>query len=189
MLKMCAVQKIKGINPECACKQCVKQRWYIANRQVILKTCKEKGQSNRVEYKKNYALANRSKINAHRREWHNLHKNDPLFKLKINLRSRLNKAFKGKSKAQPTMTLLGCSIEHAFAHISNLFEPGMTWQNYGQWHVDHKYPLSLAKNEEELIKLCHISNLQPLWGTDNIKKGNKVNTANLNGRDFPSEVI
>ena len=52
----------------------------------------------------------------------------------------------------------------------------MSWDNYGLygWHIDHKVPLSLAKTEEELLKLCHFSNLQPLWAKDNLKKGDSI---------------
>ena len=52
----------------------------------------------------------------------------------------------------------------------------MGWDNYGinGWHVDHIIPLSSAKNENEIYELCHYTNLQPLWGTDNIKKSNKI---------------
>jgi hypothetical protein len=50
----------------------------------------------------------------------------------------------------------------------------MNWDNHGEWHIDHKIPLSTAKNEEELYKLNHYTNLQPLWSTDNLKKSNKI---------------
>jgi hypothetical protein len=51
----------------------------------------------------------------------------------------------------------------------------MDWNNQGQWHLDHIYPVSLATNETHLIKLNHYTNFQPLWAIDNIKKGNKLN--------------
>ena len=50
----------------------------------------------------------------------------------------------------------------------------MSWENHGEWHIDHKKPLASAKTEEELKKLCHYTNLQPLWALDNIRKGAKT---------------
>jgi hypothetical protein len=52
----------------------------------------------------------------------------------------------------------------------------MSWENYGfyGWHIDHKIPLDAGKTEEEIYKLCHFTNLQPLWGDINIKKGKKI---------------
>ena len=50
----------------------------------------------------------------------------------------------------------------------------MSWENQGEWHIDHKIPLSSAKTEEELYKLCHFTNLQPMWAIENIKKGSKI---------------
>lgn len=50
----------------------------------------------------------------------------------------------------------------------------MTWENRNEWHIDHITPLSSAKTEEELYKLCHYTNLQPLWAEENLKKGNKI---------------
>ena len=49
----------------------------------------------------------------------------------------------------------------------------MTWSNYGEWHLDHKVPISWAKSEEEVYKLSHYTNFQPLWMNDNLSKDNR----------------
>jgi hypothetical protein len=61
----------------------------------------------------------------------------------------------------------------------------MNWDNKEFWHIDHIIPLSSAKDKEELIKLCHYSNLQPLWAEDNYKKRGKVPLlSNLHFKDL-----
>jgi hypothetical protein len=53
----------------------------------------------------------------------------------------------------------------------------MTWENHGVhgWHIDHIIPLSSAKDDIELLKkLCHYTNLQPLWAEENRIKSNKI---------------
>ena len=50
----------------------------------------------------------------------------------------------------------------------------MSFDNYGKWHLDHIYPVSLANTEEEIIKLNHYTNFQPLWAEENIRKRNRL---------------
>lgn len=93
-------------------------------------------------------------------------------KLAHSIRTRLNKAVRGKSAREN----LGCSIPEFKAHLEEQFEQGMTWENYGKWEIDHILPLSSfnLENPEELKKACHYSNMQPLWKADNIRKGAKL---------------
>jgi hypothetical protein len=74
--------------------------------------------------------------------------------------------------------MLGASIQTTLAHIEGLFLDGMSWENHGEWHIDHITPLASAKNEDELLRLCHYKNLQPLWARDNLSKGKKMPTKN-----------
>lgn len=72
--------------------------------------------------------------------------------------------------------VIGCTIEELKNHLEKQFMEGMNWENHGLygWHIDHKIPLSSAQSEDDLYKLCHYTNLQPLWASDNLKKGNKL---------------
>ena len=74
------------------------------------------------------------------------------------------------------MELIGCSIDHLITHLEKQFKTGMTWDNYGQWHVDHIKPLtSFNLDEPEQQRCaCHYTNLQPLWADENKSKGNRI---------------
>jgi hypothetical protein len=160
---------------------------------------KYKGEEKQKEYSKEYYLKNKEKIKKYReeyfknnkekikltrqknKEYNNFYtrkkkKTDFLFKLKINTRSLILNTIKrqGYSKKSKTFEILGCSYEEFKNHIERQFIKGMNWQNHGEWHFDHIYPVSLAKNEEELIKLNHYTNFQPLWKKDNLEKRNKI---------------
>ena len=104
---------------------------------------------------------------------------DSLFKIKKTLRHRLRCAlyrFEMKDETGSAIKDLGCSTQDLKAYLESKFLPGMTWDNWSirGWHIDHIVPLSSAGTKEELIKLCHYTNLQPLWWKDNISKGSKV---------------
>ena len=73
------------------------------------------------------------------------------------------------------MVLTGCTIPYLRGYLEGKFKEGMTWENYGSWHVDHIKPCAsfdLTKKEEQ-EKCFHYTNLQPLWALENIKKGKK----------------
>lgn len=101
---------------------------------------------------------------------------DPLFRLKFNMRNRVRGAFKAKKwhKNSSISKHIGCTLNELKNHIQIRFTEGMTWENYGEWELDHIIPISSAKTVDEMYKLCHYTNLQPLWRLDNIKKSNKI---------------
>jgi hypothetical protein len=79
-------------------------------------------------------------------------------------------------KKSKTFEIIGCTPEFLKEYIEKQFIKGMEWSNhsvYG-WHIDHIIPLSSANTEEEIYKLCHYTNLQPLWAENNLKKSNKI---------------
>tara|TARA_B100001540_G_C15527587_1_gene515387 strand:- start:26 stop:460 length:435 start_codon:yes stop_codon:yes gene_type:complete len=106
--------------------------------------------------------------------------NDPKFKMTKTLRRRFNHALQhtkdGKAvKSARTLDMLGCTIDYFIQHIEQQFQPGMSWQNHGKWHVDHIKPcISFDLTDPAQQKTCfNFSNMQPLWAQDNMKKGAK----------------
>lgn len=98
---------------------------------------------------------------------------DPVFKLTRLLRTRLNRALKGMYKTGSAVRDLGCSIVEFKLYLEKQFMPGMSWDNHGDWHIDHKIPLAAfdLTNPSELGRAVHYTNLQPLWARDNQRKG------------------
>ena len=103
-------------------------------------------------------------------------KNDPNFKLVYYLRTGVKDALKGRRKSKPTLKLLGCTIEELWKHFESNFQPGMTRENHGRWHIDHIRPCASfnLSDPEQQQKCFHYTNLQPLWAIDNMKKGSKI---------------
>lgn len=112
----------------------------------------------------------------HRKNYINLYNSNPKVKIKNSLRSRINELMNKKYNNPKTLDLVGCDYEFLMIYIENKFMEGMSWNNYGYygWHLDHTIPLSSAKTEEEIYKLYHYTNLQPLWAEDNLRKSNKI---------------
>jgi len=110
-------------------------------------------------------------------------KSNPQFKLTQNIRNLIGGSFKRSlegtyKKSKKTEHILGCTIQEFIEHLQSHFKPGMTLENHGQgedkWNIDHIIPISSAKTEDEIYKLNHYTNLQPLWWNENIIKGKKI---------------
>lgn len=121
---------------------------------------------------------------AWRKRWRNAHRKPFRIgktislqrRLSLNLRNRIKDALKRNSKTDSTRNLLGCSIEHLKFWLTFYFQPGMSWANYGEWHIDHIQPCaSFDLRDPRQQALCfNYTNLQPLWESDNLSKSDKV---------------
>ena len=143
-----------------------RKKWLDSNKEIRAKYVKE--------YNKQYYINNKktrsSYSNQKQKEYR---KTNPLFKIKSNLRQRINRYIKNKSKS--TEEIIGISYIEFLKYLESKFSKGMNIENLGNdIHIDHIIPLSSAKSEEELYKLCHYTNLQPLWAKDNLTKSNKI---------------
>jgi hypothetical protein len=74
--------------------------------------------------------------------------------------------------------ILQYTPESLIDHLKSQFDENMNWENYGEWHVDHKLPITSFNiqemGDEEFMRCWSLENLQPMWGTDNIRKSNKI---------------
>jgi hypothetical protein len=97
-------------------------------------------------------------------------------KLARALRDRVRKIWKrGKgngARAGSAIRDLGCTVAHFKSHIEVQFRDGMSWANYGAWHLDHIKPLALfdLSDREQFLQAVHYTNCQPLWAADNWRK-------------------
>ncbi len=88
------------------------------------------------------------------------------------MRERIRSAMQGRNKSEATAKLIGCSWQHLRKWLEFWMQPGMTWENYGEWHVDHKKPCAKFDliDPEQQRQCFHYTNLQPLWAEENLRK-------------------
>jgi hypothetical protein len=152
--------------------------YYEANKKAFAERNKEYYEANK-EAIKQYNKANKEVIAERLKQYNKKRlKTDPIYKFKSNVRSLIYHSFKRGNnnfrKNTKTEQILGCKIEEFRKYIQAKFKKGMSFDNHGQWHLDHIVPLSIAATEEEIIKLNHYTNFQPLWAEDNLSKSDKI---------------
>jgi len=138
---------------------------------------REKNIERARENGRKWQKSNTKRASENRRVWAKKRRStDTLFALAGNLRSRMQEVFQRKCGSKPYRfeKILGTTVSIAKAYLEAQFKPGMSWENRKSWHIDHIIPLASAKTTEELVSLCHYTNLQPLWASDNIRKGSKM---------------
>jgi hypothetical protein len=146
-------------------KKAVSERWYAANQ----------------DYNRNYRAAHKDRIDAVNRKWKQENKDairskarerdrkrresDPHYRAAKSLRLRMRLALKNRQRRGSIITLIGCSIGHLIAHLSSMFEEGMSWGNYGTyWDIDHTMPMAAVNLDDsvELRAVANWRNLKPM---------------------------
>lgn len=121
-----------------------------------------------------YRKKNRDKINAHRRA---TYRENETFRLSVIMRSHLQRVLKitGEVKTSSMVSMFGYTPKMLRDHLQSLFKPGMSWENYGEWHIDHKIPITLLTlyGITDPAFINSLSNLQPMWAIENMSKGNR----------------
>jgi hypothetical protein len=179
--------------PECkACTLQKQKNYYVKNSEKIKKRTKNYEKINKevVQRRKRlYEQKNIEKVNSWKNTW--LEKNKEKRKevcREYNKRKYRNKEFRlssavaasirvslKRAKISKKFNFLGFTIEELIIRLESTWTPGMSWENYGKggWHIDHIRPLSSfdLSDEREFLSAWHLTNLQALWETDNLKKG------------------
>jgi len=151
-----------------------------------LKRWRAKNSNHVKEYNRAWLKENKEHVRKRSNEYRRYKfKNDINFRIAVTMRSRLRSALKDIRKDKNLNEYLGCSIENLKSYLESKFQPGMSWENYGEWHIDHIRPLSSfdLADEKQLHIVCHYTNLQPLWAEDNLRKGKSVELDNDNKCD------
>ena len=115
------------------------------------------------------------------RKFHRTHKDDPKYRLRVSMKRDMARSLKaaGGSKAgRKWVDLVPYDFSDLRSHLERNFDNGMTWYNYGEWHIDHKIPISAHNftdpTHEDFQRCWALENLQPMWALGNIKKSNKL---------------
>ena len=181
--------KYRNANPD-KVKQS-KQTYYLNNKEKILAKNAEYVAENLDKVRKQHKIyykENTEKVLRKNKEWRteNLeysriylkekYRNNSLFRLRCICREMVRRTYKNLKlgKNFNTKNFLGYTPLELKIHIEKQFKEGMTWDNHGEWHIDHRIPISQATTLEEGRNLSQLSNLQPLWAEENLKKYNKI---------------
>jgi hypothetical protein len=166
------------------------KKYYESNKEKISEyysEWREKNKEHLKEYQKRWREENRDKLRKTKRDYERNRKaRDPLYKLINNFRTAIYQVLKENNinKNGHYFEILKYTPEDLISHLETKFTNGMTWDNYGEWHVDHIKPISsyiiLEIGDDEFMNCWSLSNLQPLWGKENISKSNKLFNQNSN---------
>lgn len=182
-----------GKSPYCkSCNQEYCTKWRSKNKKKIKtqqQIYRDKNRERLNNNRKEWGLANPDKVSINAKKYRQKHRNkinkqrrkkrkeNINFRLRTIVSNRIRMALIRGSKNSTSYDLVGCSWEHLKLYLEERFSEGMSWDNYGKWHIDHIKPCcSFDLTDLEQQKICfHYTNLQPLWAMDNLKKSGRYN--------------
>lgn len=161
------------------------EQWYKNNKEHV-----RQYQKNRIEITRQYKKDNTKKIKLRTREWYkknpnykklryrNIYCKDVRYCLNRALRGGIANSLRDGKNGKSWEKIIGYNLRDLMAYLENRFKKGMSFDNYGKWHIDHIIPISLWKfnsyDDKEFKQCWALANLQPLWANENISKGNRI---------------
>ncbi len=179
-------------------------QYYIENKEIINKKNKKWQKDNKKivnENKKEWRKNNKEKVKQYLKRWKENNeayfkrpefkekerirnckrREDPIFRLNQNISRNMNHSLRNNNLSKNGRSweyLVGYTTQDLKKHIEKQFQPGMSWDNYGDWHIDHRIPRSFfvytSVNDVEFKYCWGLGNLQPLWAFDNLSKADKI---------------
>ncbi len=129
-----------------------------------------------IKAKNNWVKNNPEKVKLQKKRYYEEAKLDSFYRLKMNIRNSINKSLKRNKNGYHWENLVGYTLEDLKKHLAKQFVNEMSWENYGQWHIDHIIPVSVFNfkkpNDIDFRKCWDLKNLRPLWKEENLKKRN-----------------
>jgi hypothetical protein len=185
-----------------ACRDCTRaeyRRYFRENREAVRAKIRERDRAFQVERSRRQMekrradpegaretdrqrrIRDRERINARSREYNRRLRARPGHRLRVNVSTVICRSLRDGKCGRSWEALVGYTVKELMIRLEKCFLPGMSWQNYGkyvrQWSIDHIRPVSSFEfdkpSDPEFKKCWALSNLRPLWHTDNIRKGNK----------------
>jgi hypothetical protein len=160
----------------------IHQEWRKNNLERAKKVSKEYRENNYEKVKeknKRWVKNNPQAVQLMRKRSYLKKQSTSYGKLNHNISSGLQRSLKRSSKSgRHWETLVGYTVDQLKKHLEKQFQRGMTWANYGQWHIDHIIPLSAhnfnTPEDIDFKRAWSLKNLRPLWAKENIQKRNKL---------------
>jgi len=126
-----------------------------------------------------WKMKNRDRVLAsQRKRYYERRANDPRLRLDDSISANLRQKLRGVKCGKKWQSLVGFSVDELKRHLERQFLPGMSWDNYGEWHVDHIIPIAAfnykTPDDIDFKKCWTLKNLQPLWRKENLSKGSKL---------------
>lgn len=168
------------------CKDCAKahsKKYHSENREIVLAKMRER---NKRYYEKNkerikaqtsaYQKENASDRTEYKKAWRKERAaKDPNFKVGLVCRRLLQRVLgvSGQKKSKRTADMLGYTAEQLKSHLEKQFKKGMSWKNYGEWHIDHITPIAAFASQGDIdpARVNCLTNLRPMWAKENMSKG------------------
>ena len=179
------IEKVKQQKHESylRCKERIKEKKKL-KAEEISNSKKIYNETHKEEIKKWRSEYNRK----HRAEYRERYNSDINYRMARILSHRIREAIKSQKckKESKTVDLLGCSIEEFKRYLETKFVSGMSWENYGQWHIDHIIPCAAfdLSDIEQQKKCFNYTNLQPLWAFENMSKNDIMPDGKERGRNI-----